>query len=122
MLQPRKMSERYSAPRQRVCARYLTMDADVHARVRNGTWKGDNLEVSRNVACFFYLLTFSPPAGTMIQGRCPKYNLIYSCSLYINIESTDVHFPPRLVLDITPVTMGLRAGYEWKILREPREE
>ena len=35
------------------------------------------------------------------QGWCPKYNLIYSCSLYINIESTGVHPPPRLVLDIT---------------------
>ena len=36
------------------------------------------------------------------QGRCPKYNLIYSCSLYINIESTGVDLPPRLVLDRDP--------------------
>ena len=34
-------------------------------------------------------------------GGCPKYNSIYTCSLYINIESTGVHLPPRLVLDIT---------------------
>ena len=34
-------------------------------------------------------------------GGCPKYNLIYSCSLYINIESAGVGLPPRLVLDIT---------------------
>ena len=60
MLQPRKMSERYSAPRRRVCTRYLTMDAGVHARVRNGTWEGNNKEVSRDVARFFYLLTSSP--------------------------------------------------------------
>ena len=35
-------------------------------------------------------------------GGCPKYNLIYSCSLYINIESTGVDLPPRLVLDRDP--------------------
>ena len=35
------------------------------------------------------------------QGRCPKYKSIYSRSLYTNIESTGVHLPPRLVLDIT---------------------
>ena len=35
------------------------------------------------------------------QGWCPKHNSIYTCSLYINIESTGVHLPPRLVLDIT---------------------
>ena len=31
MLQLRKMSERYSTPRRRVCTQYLTMDAGVHA-------------------------------------------------------------------------------------------
>ena len=35
------------------------------------------------------------------QGWCPKYNVIYNCPLYINIESTGIHLPPRLVLDIT---------------------
>ena len=35
------------------------------------------------------------------QGRCPKYKSIYTCSLYINIESTGVYLPPRLVLGIT---------------------
>ena len=34
-------------------------------------------------------------------GGCPQYISIYTCSLYINIESTGVHLPPRLVLDIT---------------------
>ena len=34
-------------------------------------------------------------------GGCLKYNLIYSCSLYINIESAGIHLPPRLVLDST---------------------
>ena len=32
-----------------------------------GTWEGNNKEVSRDIARFFYLLTSSPPAGTMIR-------------------------------------------------------
>ena len=35
------------------------------------------------------------------QGGYPKYKSIHTCSLYINIDSTGVHLPPRLVLDIT---------------------
>ena len=31
------------------------------------TWEGNNKEVSRGVVRFFYLLTFPPPAGTMIR-------------------------------------------------------
>ena len=31
-----------------------------------GTWEGNNKEVSRGIVCFFYLLTFPPPAGMMI--------------------------------------------------------
>ena len=34
-------------------------------------------------------------------GGCPQYISTYACSLYINIKSTGVHLPPRLVLDIT---------------------
>ena len=32
-----------------------------------GTWEGGNKRVSRDVVRFFYLLTFPPPAGTMIR-------------------------------------------------------
>ena len=32
-----------------------------------GTCEGDNEEVSRGIVRFFYLLTFPPPAGTMIR-------------------------------------------------------
>ena len=34
-------------------------------------------------------------------GGYSQYISIYTCSLYINIESTGVDLPPRLVLDIT---------------------
>ena len=48
-----------------------------------------------------YLKAALRAQSTNRPGGCLKYNSIYTCSLYISVESTGVHPPPRLVLDIT---------------------